>query len=79
MCDNKQKPNVSEDFQKTVPPMVNVVLGKNFDFTRFRFMLLERRGNFGRGGGVLPYSLGVGVPLGSRKSYPLLDQILQVL
>ena len=32
-----------------------------------------------RGGGVLPYSLGGGVPLGSRKSYPLLDQILQIL
>ena len=28
------------------------------------------------GGGVLPYSLGGGVLLGSRKSYPLLDQIL---
>ena len=28
------------------------------------------------GGGVLPYSLGEGVSLGSRKSYPLLDQIL---
>ena len=25
------------------------------------------------------YSLGGGVPLGSRKSYPLLDQILQIL
>ena len=33
----------------------------------------------GGGGGVLPYSLGGGVPLGSRKSYPLLDQILQML
>ena len=31
----------------------------------------------GGGGGVLPYSLGGGVPLGLRKSYPLLDQILQ--
>ena len=31
------------------------------------------------GGGVLPYSLGRGVPLGSRKSNPLLDQILQIL
>ena len=31
------------------------------------------------GGGVLPYSLGGGVPLGSRKFYPLLDQILQIL
>ena len=30
-------------------------------------------------GGVLPYSLGGSVPLGSRKSYPLLDQILQIL
>ena len=30
-------------------------------------------------GGVLPYSLGGGVPLGSRKSYPLLDQVLQIL
>ena len=30
-------------------------------------------------GGVLPYSLGGGVPLGSRKSYPLIDQILQIL
>ena len=29
-----------------------------------------------RPGGVLPYSLGEGVPLGSRKSYPLLEQIL---
>ena len=29
--------------------------------------------------GVLPYSLGGGVPLGSRKSYPLLDQIFQFL
>ena len=29
--------------------------------------------------GVLPYSLGRGVPPGSRKSYPLLDQILQIL
>ena len=29
--------------------------------------------------GVLPYSSGGGVPLGSRKSYPLLDQILQIL
>ena len=29
--------------------------------------------------GVLPYSLGGGVPLGLRKSYPLLDQILQIL
>ena len=28
---------------------------------------------------VFPYSLGGGVPLGSRKSYPLLDQILQIL
>ena len=27
----------------------------------------------GGGGGVLPYSLGGGVPLGSRKSYPLPD------
>ena len=26
--------------------------------------------------GVLPYSLGVGVPLGSRKYYPLLNQTL---
>ena len=31
------------------------------------------------GGGILPYSFGGGVPLGSRKSYPLLDQILQIL
>ena len=31
------------------------------------------------GRGVLPYSLGGGVPLGSRKSYPLLDKILQIL
>ena len=31
------------------------------------------------GGGVLPYSLGGGVLLGSRKSYPLLGQILQIL
>ena len=30
-------------------------------------------------GGVLPYSLGQDVPLGSQKSYPLLDQILQIL
>ena len=30
----------------------------------------------GPGWGVLPYSLGGGVPLGSRKSYPLPDQIL---
>ena len=30
-------------------------------------------------GRVLPYSLGGGVPLGSRKSYPLLDQIFQIL
>ena len=29
--------------------------------------------------GVLPYSLGGGLPLGSRKSCPLLDQILQIL
>ena len=29
--------------------------------------------------GVPPYSLGWGVPLGSRKSYHLLDQILQIL
>ena len=29
--------------------------------------------------GVRPYSLGGGVPLGSRKSYSLLDQILQIL
>ena len=29
--------------------------------------------------GVLPYSLGGGVPLGSRKSCPLLDHILQIL
>ena len=29
--------------------------------------------------GVLPYSLGGGVPLGLRKSNPLLDQILQIL
>ena len=32
-----------------------------------------------RGGGVLPYSLGGSVPLGSQMSYPLLDQILQIL
>ena len=32
-----------------------------------------------RGVEVFPYSLGGGVPLGSRKSYPLLDQILQIL
>ena len=31
------------------------------------------------GEGVLPYSLGGGVPLGSQKSYSLLDQILQIL
>ena len=31
------------------------------------------------GGGVLPCSLGGDVPLGSQKSYPLLDQILQIL
>ena len=31
------------------------------------------------GVGVLPYSLGEGVPLGSRKSYLLLDLILQIL
>ena len=30
-------------------------------------------------GGVLPYSLGGDVPLGSWKSYPLLEQILQIL
>ena len=29
--------------------------------------------------GVLPYHLGGGVPLGSRKSYPLQDQTLQIL
>ena len=34
---------------------------------------------FCTGGGVLSYSLGGGVPLGLRKSYPLLDQILQIL
>ena len=27
---------------------------------------------------VLPYSLDGGVPMGSRKSYPSLDQILQI-
>ena len=31
-----------------------------------------------RGGVLLPYSLGGSVPLGSRKSYPLPDQILQI-
>ena len=33
----------------------------------------------GGGVGVLPYSLGRGVPMGSQKFYPLLDQILQIL
>ena len=33
----------------------------------------------GGGGGLLPYSSSGGGPLGSRKSYPLLDQILQIL
>ena len=33
----------------------------------------------GGGGGVLPYSLGGDVSLCSRKYYPLLDQILQIL
>ena len=33
----------------------------------------------GWGWGVIPFSLGGGVPLGSRKAYPLLDQILQIL
>ena len=33
----------------------------------------------GGGEGLLQYSLAGGVPLGSRKSYPLLDQILQIL
>ena len=36
-------------------------------------------GGGGGGSGLLPYSLGVGVPQDSRKSYPLLDQILQIL
>ena len=36
-------------------------------------------GEGGGGEGVLPYSLSGGVPLGSRKPYPLLDQILQML
>ena len=36
-------------------------------------------GGGGGGGGILTYSLGGGAPLGSRKSYPLLDQILQIL
>ena len=40
------------------------------------FMVLVTGG--GRGG-VFPYSLGGGVPLGSRKSYLLLDQMLQIL
>ena len=35
--------------------------------------------NRARGGGILTYSLGGGASLGSRKSYPLLDQILQIL
>ena len=34
---------------------------------------------YGGGEGVFPYSLGGGVPLGSRKSYLLLDQMLQIL
>ena len=33
----------------------------------------------GGGGGILPYSLDGGVPLGSRKSYPLVDQVLEIL
>ena len=37
----------------------------------FAFWLFQDRG-------VLPYSLGGGVPLGLRKSYPLLDQIFQL-
>ena len=37
-------------------------------------------GGWGGEGTRLPYSLGGGVPLGSRKSYPLLDreEILQI-
>ena len=34
---------------------------------------------WGGGGGVLSYSLGGGVPLGSQKSYPLLKSISQIL
>ena len=30
-------------------------------------------GDFNAPGGVFPYSMGGGVPLGSRKSYPLPD------
>ena len=44
-----------------------------------RYSLTQsRRG--GGGGGILTYSLGGGVPLGSQKSYPvLLEYILQIL
>ena len=33
----------------------------------------QDKGFHNPGGGVLPYSLGGGLPLGSQKSYPLLD------
>ena len=39
-------------------------------------LIIEPSARLETGGGVLPHSLGGGVPLGSQKSYPLLDQIL---
>ena len=47
-------------------------------FNRNTF-LISIGGGGGGGSGLLPYSLGGGVPQDSRKSYPLLDQILQIL
>ena len=53
-------------------------MSKNLSSLEFQFTILWKC-FIGRGPGVLLYSLGKGVPRGLQKSYPLLDQILQIL
>ena len=57
-----------------------LVRGICFQFFGPRVFMVFRIRQWSQAPGVvLPYSLGRGVPLGSRKSYPLRDQIVLIL
>ena len=54
-------------------------VGMHFNPEMQNTILTSKRGKGKGKGRVLPYSLGGGVLLGSQKSYPLVDQMLQIL
>ena len=69
-----QNPHVTIQWIKT-----NIETWKQLTITGYYYLSDNQEPPPHPPGGVLPYSFCVGVPLGSRKSYPLQKKILQIL